>query len=54
MTRIDKRLKELEREVQPKEIRKVVVDWDPDPKPAKPGETIIEWPKEEKENDEED
>ena len=43
MRKIDKRLKELEREVQPKEPDKISVDWDPDPKPAKPGETIIEW-----------
>ena len=43
MMGVDKRLKELEREVQPKEPDKIVIDWDPDPEPAKEGETIIEW-----------
>ena len=30
-------------EVPSKEPDKISVDWDPDPGPAKPGETIIEW-----------
>ena len=29
--------------MQPKEPDRVVVDWDPDPKPAKEGERVVEW-----------
>jgi hypothetical protein len=38
-----KRLDDLERKLKTKQPVKVVVDWDPNPGPPKPGEIVITW-----------
>ena len=47
MMGVDKRLKDLEREVQPKEPDKISVDWDPDPGPEETGVKYIYWDEDE-------
>ena len=55
--RINTRLKDLEKKVQPKEPTKVIVDWDPEPSPEVEGVHYVYWDdviEDEKENDQED
>ena len=57
MTRkINKRISDLEKKVQPKDETKIVIVWDRDPPPPKPGEVVITWDdiEGEQENDKED
>ena len=57
MTRkINKRISDLEKKVQPKEETIIVIVWDRDPAPPKPDEAVITWDdiETEKENDKED
>ena len=41
--RLNTRLKDVEKRVQPPERRKVVVDWDPEPGPEESGVTYVYW-----------
>ena len=43
--KLNTRLKDLEKKVQPKEPTKVIVDWDPDPEPGpeEPGVRYVYW-----------
>ena len=43
-----RRIKQLEQSNQGKDKPIVIVDWDPDPKPPKPGEIVVTWPEDEK------
>ena len=52
MTRkVIKRLRDLEKKIQPKDEPKIIIVWDRDPEPAKPGETVIEWDDDDDEED---
>ena len=41
--KLNTRLKDLEKKVQPKEPTKVIVDWDPEPGPEEPGVKYVYW-----------
>jgi hypothetical protein len=43
MGKINKKLGDLERAVKPKGAPRIVVNWDPEPPPPKPGEIVINW-----------